>query len=143
MVNSEASDQTHKRLFIGIRFIPQITFLMSIPILKLNINKLARVKWTPPENFHFTLWFLGKPPLSFINTLNSYLPKIAYEGFKFELCINQIGTFGGNKPRILWAGIEESEPLTMLYNKINTKLEILGFEKEVGPYHPHLTLGRN
>jgi 2'-5' RNA ligase len=130
MVNSEASDQTHKRLFIGIRVYPTDNFLDVYSYLKLNINKLARVKWTPPENFHFTLWFLGKTPTFFINTLNMLLAEIAYEGFKFELCINQIGTFGGNKPRILWAGIEESEPLTMLYNKINTKLEILGFEKK-------------
>ena len=45
-------------------------------------------------------------------------------------------------PRVVWAGVERSEPLQVLQRKIVTRLFQLGLEPDNRRFSPHLTLAR-
>ena len=45
-------------------------------------------------------------------------------------------------PRVVWAGVERSEPLQVLQRKIVTRLFQLGVEPDNRRFSPHLTLAR-
>jgi len=45
-------------------------------------------------------------------------------------------------PRVFWVGIEGDECLQELVNSIANALQPLGFERDAGPFKPHLTLAR-
>lgn len=103
------------------------------------------VKWTPLENFHLTLHFLGE-----VNTLD--LVSICrvvrdrsrrHEPFSFEVA--GVGGFPNmRRPKILWAGINNgADELKDLHDDIEESLCDLGcYRREDRPYNPHLTLGR-
>ena len=67
-------------------------------------------RWTEPENLHLTLRFVGdidKPQAAeFAERL------AAIEVDAFELRLAGLGTFGGNEPRSIWAGVETAPELS-------------------------------
>lgn len=98
------------------------------------------VRFVGAESFHITLKFLGET-----DKLESILKVLApVTGPQFPVEFRGYGFFPGAKnPRVFWAGIEAGPELGELARKIDEAVAPLGFEKEKGPYHPHLTLARN
>ncbi len=97
------------------------------------------VRWVGPETFHITLQFLGetqnveeiKTALAIVNTQRVM---ITFRGAGFFP--------NPARARVFWAGIESDEKLQDLVNAIGIALAPLGFKRDEGPYHPHLTLAR-
>src|SRR5215469_3859 len=46
-------------------------------------------------------------------------------------------------PRVFWVGIEADENLPRLAEEVGHAMHPLGFERDKGPYTPHLTLARS
>jgi 2'-5' RNA ligase len=46
-------------------------------------------------------------------------------------------------PRVLWVGIESDQHLETLADSVARATRPLGFERDAGPYTPHLTLARS
>jgi len=134
---------TKVRLFVAI-LIPQ-DIRDSIAELMADIQKVRGlprdIRFVPPENWHFTLTFLGYQDESAIpNISTSDVDKIEV---RFEKLI-----YGppGPRPRMIWLTTigQTSEELGKIKEKLEDKLETKGikWQRELRPYRAHITLAR-
>ena len=97
------------------------------------------VRWVGPETFHITLQFLGETQK--LEEIQTALATV--KGAPTAVSFRGAGFFPNpNRARVFWVGIESDEKLQDLVNAIGTALAPLGFQRDQGPYHPHLTLAR-
>jgi len=97
------------------------------------------VRWVGPETFHVTLQFLGETEK--LDEIRGALQQVKSAGV--SMAFRGTGFFPNPKsPRVFWIGIESNEHLQKLANSIGAALKPLGFERDAGPYKPHLTLAR-
>lgn len=102
---------------------------------------LPNARWTPPEQFHLTLSFIGEVDGSTFLDIREALAEVSFP--RFSLQLQGVGFFPPRgQPRIIWAGVEKSEPLHLLQRKITTRLFHLGLEPDNRKFSPHLTLAR-
>lgn len=131
-----------KRIFIAIQIEPGETLLKMISSFKSVLHE-NEIKWTNPDNLHITLVFLGDTGEEQIRIISNIL-KERCEGYgKFEMMIKGSGVFKSiNDPRVIWAGIEQTEKLKNLNGLIKSGLKTAGIGPGESPFKPHLTLGR-
>lgn len=99
------------------------------------------VRWQNSTQIHLTLKFLGDCITERVKELRQYLGNVSYSSFRMTM--NGLGYFPENRqPTVIWAGVEESDPLMNLQKIIEEKCTELGFEPESRPFKPHVTLGR-
>jgi len=126
----------NKRLFVAID--PPSTIRDQIALLCCG---LPGARWTPPEQLHLTLCFIGEVSSSAFLDIREALAEITFPVFALRL--QGLGFFPPRgQPRVVWAGVAHSEPLAVLQRKITTRLFALGFEPENRKFSPHLTLAR-
>ena len=102
---------------------------------------LPDARWTPVEQLHLTLCFIGEVDGTTFLDIREALCEISFAAFSLQL--RGVGFFPPRgQPRVVWAGVEKSEPLVVLQRKITTRLFHLGVELENRKYSPHLTLAR-
>jgi 2'-5' RNA ligase len=100
------------------------------------------LRWVQPDIVHLTMKFLGPVPRSELGRLKEALEG-AIEPFSFSVRPVKVGTFGGARMRVVWAGLEgDVEGLAALAGRIDEALAPLGFERERRPFAAHLTLAR-
>ncbi len=101
------------------------------------------IRWVRPENLHLTLKFLGEVSEERIPKIEKVLEVVAAQSRPFSLRVRGTGTFPEKKrPRVIWAGIEDSEKLFQLQKAIEKALSGLGFKEEQREFTGHITLGR-
>lgn len=92
-----------------------------------------------PANFHITLHFLGNVSVQNINCFLYYAQKVQSQPFKLE--ITQSGYF--KNPKVSWlAPVEAPQALFQLQGLLGDKISHCGFQPEVRPYRPHVTMAR-
>src|SRR5271169_4474635 len=97
------------------------------------------VRWVGPETFHVTLQFLGETKK--LAEIQGALRQV--KGSPTTLAFRNAGFFPTPKsPRVFWVGIEADEHLQDIAKSIAAALQPLGFERDKGPFKPHLTLAR-
>jgi RNA 2',3'-cyclic 3'-phosphodiesterase len=105
---------------------------------------LPGATWSPWDNLHLTLRFIGEVPEPMVEEIAESLWSIHTEGFALRL--KSVGRFGGESSRaparLVFAGIEHGAELTRLVQKIEKTLQDVGLEAERRKYHPHVTLAR-
>ena len=100
---------------------------------------LQGVRWRPAEALHLTLRFFGEVQERTAADLDAELARITSP--PFELSLEGVGSFGeGEKARVLWAGVADSEPLRQLAARCETAARRVGLEPEPRRYKPHSTL---
>lgn len=98
--------------------------------------------WPHKQDLHITLKFLGPVAPDVLTGLINELKTIEQLGV-FEVTVGTIGTFGNpHKPRVLWAGVEKTNELILLQNKVEESAVRVGFVKENREYQPHITLAK-
>ena len=103
----------------------------------------ADVKWVNAGNIHLTLKFLGNTDASLIPALADALCKKLSLYNPFYITIADVGCFPSEKrPRVIWAGIKDSEVLVNIHKDVDAVLTGFGFAPEVRSFSPHLTIGR-
>jgi 2'-5' RNA ligase len=127
------------RLFVALDIDPEIR--KRIAEFRNQMKAFAPdVRWVGPETFHVTLQFLGETTK--LEQIQSALEQV--KGSSVPLTFRSAGFFPNPKsPRVFWAGIESDQRLQSLVNAIAEQLQPLGFERDSGPYKPHLTLARS
>jgi 2'-5' RNA ligase len=101
---------------------------------------LPGARWIDPENYHFTLRFIGDVD---DRTAREFADQLAtIRASAFELTLGSLGSFGGRKPRAIWAGIEACEPLAALQRANEHAARAAGLEPESRKFSPHITLAR-
>ena len=110
------------------------------PIVELG----GKVRWTPPENIHLTLKFLGETDDDMVFQIRSKLRDVAKQHPMVEAETVGTGAFPNAKvPRIIWVGTGTgSDAIITLQQNIETSLETLGIQKDDRSFKPHLTIGR-
>ncbi len=101
---------------------------------------LAGARWIDPSDFHITLRFFGDMDNAQAKDLTQSLDQVSSNPFTVELCT--LGTFGSDKPRMLWAGVTANEQLSTLHQSHETLAQRLGFKAEGRKFTPHVTLAR-
>lgn len=127
-----------ERLFIGV----PITDDARLSIIK-SLPKNLPGKLVPPENWHFTLRFLGATQSATRDRIIQLL-RSATCGAPFTIHFSSLGAFPRpNRARILWLGIDEgAERMIQLAAIAEATARVAGFAAESKPFKPHLTLSR-
>ena len=95
-------------------------------------------RWSPVENLHLTLRFVGEVAHTVARDIDSVLSAVRVPGF--ELKLSGVGEFGGKDPHAIWAGVAPSENLLRLHAKIESALQRMGLAADTRKYTPHVTL---
>lgn len=123
------------RLFAGI----EISEAIREQLADLE-RPLPGTRWVDEDDLHITLRFAGdvegRPAKEFIELLGEI------EADAFELRLEGLGTFGGNDPRTLWAGIAPSPALEALARACDRAARNAGLPPDPHPFKPHVTLAR-
>ena len=98
--------------------------------------------YTPKENFHITLHFLGEITTDDIEYLHLAMVETARFQRAFSLKLDKIGFFPRGREGVMWAGVEKSNDLFRLFNQLEKSLGKQGFGREKKGLSPHITLGR-
>jgi len=101
---------------------------------------LSGARWIDPENYHLTLRFIGDVDGATARDFTMALGGIAVP--PFELRLNGLGSFGGNRPRALFANLAPSEGLETLQRANERAAREVGLPPESRNFKPHVTLAR-
>ncbi len=98
-------------------------------------------RWVRPEGLHVTLRFIGEVAIDVAADIDAELGRLTAGGF--TLRIGGVGQFGtARRAEMLWAGVERSEPLQFLHDKVDRALVAAGLPAGDRKFKPHITLGR-
>lgn len=99
------------------------------------------IRWLGADQLHLTLAFLGDVGEEAERRLREMLAAVRVP--PFWLPVEGIGTFGGARPSILWAGVGSGHPhLFALHKRVHDALMAAHFDPELRRFHPHVTLAR-
>lgn len=138
-----AMETATKRLFIAIHLNDETRNALSREIERLKKTG-ARVKWTPRENIHLTLAFIGQADDEDTQNIIRALDSTGSHNQVFEFGVRGLGYFGGRHfPRVIWAGLKGMlNPLFSIQEQITTALKTLNLPTDEKRFKPHITLGR-
>jgi 2'-5' RNA ligase len=123
------------RLFSGIE-VPQAV-AERLSLLRAG---LPGARWIDPANYHLTLRFLGDVDGATARDFTLALGEIA--AAPFELRLDALGSFGGGKPRAIFASLAPSPDLDALQRAHERAAREVGLPPEPRNYKPHVTLAR-
>ena len=132
-----------KRLFIAVPIQEKTRNEITCGILSDETTKRMLVRWTPIQNMHLTLQFLGDTDEKQIPVLKQILNRLGTSDITEELTFTNIGAFPKpSNPRVIWIGIKENESLRKMQRQLTADLIRNGFAADQKKFKPHLTLGR-
>lgn len=124
------------RLFTGLEIPPDTGLALS-----LKRGGLMGARWIDPENYHITLRYIGDTDRRTAEEVADGLERFGASE-PFEVTIDHLGVFGGNKPRALYAGVAPNEALNRLQGAHERALQRVGLPPEGRKFVPHVTLAR-
>lgn len=102
-----------------------------------------KIKWTPWDQLHLTLKFLGDTPVQEIQNIVDAVSGQLGEIPVITLQLNSVGLFKNlRNPRIIWIGIKPCQELQLAWQCVNDNLLPFGYPAEDSEFVPHLTIGR-
>ncbi len=131
------------RTFIAVP-VPEPLFNLREKLKATISEKTGKIRWLRKDQIHLTIKFLGDTTEDSINDVRHVMQKVADEFKPFNISIQKTGCFPKiERPRVMWIGVSgELDKLYQLVEKIQKKLNPLGFPKDEKKYHPHITIAR-
>jgi 2'-5' RNA ligase len=124
------------RLFTGIEVPAGVAFALS-----LKRGGLQGARWIDADNYHITLRFIGDVDHSTAAEVTDALDRLV-DSEAFSVRLSHLGTFGGDKPRALYAGVENNGTLQRLQAAQERVLQRLGLDPDGRKFVPHVSLAR-
>ena len=129
-------NEKKQRLFVAVELPEAVRHLLT----KQQKN-LPDVRWTPPDNLHLTVRFIGEVAQAQAETIKTSLKSVHLQGFSLQL--NGLGFFNKGPQAVVWAGILPSPGLTVLKQQVDAALaRHADIMADAGRFSPHITLGR-
>ena len=124
---------------------PRLFIALEIPAevatgLTLHRGGLSGARWIEPADYHITLRFLGDVDRRTAHDIDSFLNDIS--GQPLTITLDQLGSFGGDKPRAVFARAQPGKALTDLQADLERQMRRLGLPAEARKFVPHVTLAR-
>jgi 2'-5' RNA ligase len=135
----------HLRLFVAIQVPEAIRTVVARAQSRLRqATGRARVRWTPAEQFHLTLRFLGNVDCALIESLQRAMHNACAHFTKLQLRAERIGFFPDpQRPRVVWVGVSDRlEKLAELQKAIQIATQEFTSEPSEDRFSGHVTLGR-
>ena len=123
------------RLFTGLEIPSDLA--MDLSLLR---GGISGARWIEAENYHLTLRFIGDIDDSTAREIHATLDKIRRP--RFTVTIEELGSFGGAKPRALVARAKPAAPLVELQAQQERLMRRIGIAPEPRKFTPHVTLAR-
>ncbi|MBK8084451.1 MAG: RNA 2',3'-cyclic phosphodiesterase [Devosia sp.] len=124
------------RLFTGIEVPRDVGLALS-----LKRGGLTGARWIDTENYHITLRFIGDVDHATASDVMDMLDRLA-DSEAFSIKLSHLGSFGGDKPRALFAGVENNQTLLRLQAAQERVLQRAGLPPEGRKFVPHVALAR-
>jgi 2'-5' RNA ligase len=130
------------RCFVAIDVSEEVRLSIGAAIEK--VKGLSKgVRWVMPDHVHLTLKFLGETGDAMAPQIQEKLSLLCSRHAPFEVTVRGTGGFPNlRRPNVLWVGLDESGPLSLLNRDIEQSMAELGFQREAKRFSPHLTVGR-
>lgn len=117
------------RLFVAIRLDQNMRAALADMQRQMRDQHVSG-NYTPDENMHLTLAFIGDYPDPDDVPLPEFTP--------FEISLSGYGCFG----ELWWAGLEKSAPLEACARRLRRALSEAGIPFDKKRFSPHITLAR-
>ena len=106
--------------------------------------RAAKARWTPVDNIHVTLKFLGETPPERKAAVVEAMERAAANARPFEVSIAGVRIIRRRgAPRMVWATIADAQDqLRQLHERTEQSLERSGFPRDGRSFSPHVTLAR-
>jgi RNA 2',3'-cyclic 3'-phosphodiesterase len=101
---------------------------------------LAGAKWVDTDDLHLTLRFFGDVNGGIARELEAELNGVDADAF--EISLTGLGVFGGDDPKVLWAGVSANPSLDALARAHERAARNAGLAPEKRPFKAHVTLTR-
>ena len=121
------------RLFIAINLSPEMKNALTDAQCAMY-HRGVRGNFTPEENLHLTLAFIGEYPSA--DAVMDALSSVTFT--PFDLALDGVGRFG----ELWWAGLRESAALTAVVRRVRRALAEGGIPFDRKRFSPHITLLR-
>lgn len=124
---------------------PRLFIALEIPAdvaseLTLHRGGLSGARWIEAPDYHVTLRFLGDVDRRTANDVDAMLSDIT--AYPFQITLDALGSFGGDKPRAVFARVQPTKALTDLQGDIERQMRRIGLPAEGRKFVPHVTLAR-
>ena len=128
------------RLFTGLSIPPHVIAPLEGALKQLG--EVTGVRWSPAENLHVTLKFIGEWSDARLSELEKALDAMTKPG-AFSVAVARFGFLPNpHHPKIFFAGAHADAGLAELAAETDQTLARLGVRPEERPYTPHITLAR-
>jgi 2'-5' RNA ligase len=124
------------RLFTGLEIPADIALALSQ-----YRGGLPGARWVEPENYHVTLRFIGDIDDAVARDVYSVLGDGRRRG-TIPVSLDRLATFGGDRPRALFARVEPTPDLQDLQAEQERLMRRVGLAPERRKFTPHVTLAR-
>ncbi len=131
-----------KRTFLAFNINASDDFTEHLNTIKGAMSS-CKIKWTAFEKLHITLKFIGNTDKETLGKLYEIIDVLSVPHATFDIKIKGMGYFcRHNKPAVLWAGTEDSEPLFKLAQHTQSLMEAYRIPVKKAPFKSHITIGR-
>jgi 2'-5' RNA ligase len=132
------------RLFLALSVPEEVKVQLHRVQLELRETVKEGARWTPPDQFHLTLKFLGGVRRSQVEPLLGALSESIAPFGPLVLTASGLGAFPPRgKPRVLWAGVSDAaQQLPLLQRAVELASAAFTAEPPVNDFSGHITLAR-
>lgn len=123
------------RLFVGLEIPDDVAAFLSG-----RRGGLPGARWIDAENYHITLRFIGDIDLRTAREVDEMLLDLPVP--RLEIVLDHLGTFGGDRPHTVYAGVQPNKALNALQADLERRTRRLGLPAESRKFTPHVTLAR-
>lgn len=100
----------------------------------------GRLAIVDPSLLHVTLKFLGEVSPDQVARVIEELKSLEFPAY--TVSIRGISANNPNRPRVIWAEVEDEGKTAALAGMIDSALESIGIVCETRPFRPHITIAR-